>query len=313
MIGSYGGDVSNSVVPIEAGLPAVVRRAPAPELRRYVAGYSGWTAHDPESIHLRVTPTGAAVLVVNFEAPLLLTPATAKPATAAMAKPAMGQDPAGEALPVERPYQVSFAGLRRSYLHTRYDGPSRGLQVDLRPMGAFLLVGTSMSELTDVIVDGPRLADLGLAELVDRLYEAPTWADRFDAVDQTLRARIAGAEGESPIVRRAWTELVRTHGRVGVEQLVDNAGCSHRHLVALFRNQVGIGPKLLGRILRFQRASRLLTVGYPHGLGSLAAYCGFSDQAHMIREFRAFSGTTPAAFVRTVGPFPADDELDLSS
>ena len=68
-------------------------------------------------------------------------------------------------------------------------------------------------------------------------------------------------------------------------------GWSRRHFAARWRRDVGMGPKAVARILRFQRALRLLREGRP--LADVAYDCGFADQPHLNREFRALGGSTP--------------------
>lgn len=98
------------------------------------------------------------------------------------------------------------------------------------------------------------------------------------------------------MVVRTWERLRQTSGRLGVGQLVDEVGCSHRHLVARFREQVGLAPKAVARVLRFQASLRLLERG-GRSLADVAASAGYYDQAHLHREFRDFAGCTPSALL----------------
>ena len=63
-----------------------------------------------------------------------------------------------------------------------------------------------------------------------------------------------------------------------------------------FREQVGVSPKLLGRILRFQRA--VSSAGSGPGWAEIAVRCGYYDQAHMVRDFHQFAGASPGEFAR---------------
>jgi AraC-like DNA-binding protein len=80
-------------------------------------------------------------------------------------------------------------------------------------------------------------------------------------------------------------------------------GWSERHFAVQFREQVGVAPKAFARILRFARAVRLLTSDRAPDLADLALACGYYDQAHFARDFRAFAGTTPTALLES--RFPA--------
>jgi len=97
-------------------------------------------------------------------------------------------------------------------------------------------------------------------------------------------------------VARAWAVLVRTCGAIPVPRLAEEVGWSVRHLENRFREQIGLGPKAAARVLRLQRARRLLAAG--QGPAETAALCGFYDQAHLSAEFKAMTGCTPREFTR---------------
>jgi AraC-like DNA-binding protein len=89
--------------------------------------------------------------------------------------------------------------------------------------------------------------------------------------------------------------LRETHGRVRVGALADELGCSRKRSVARFRDEVGLPPKAIGRQLRFERARELAgTMPW----AELALECGFSDQSHLINEFRQITGRTPETFLQ---------------
>jgi AraC-like DNA-binding protein len=109
--------------------------------------------------------------------------------------------------------------------------------------------------------------------------------------------------------------------RARVEHVACALGLSERQLQRRFRQEVGYGPKALQRVLRFQRLLRVLKLEYePGGLARIAAAVGYSDQAHLTREAREFSGLSPsrlkialralaeagaAGIFKTGGPGPA--------
>jgi AraC-like DNA-binding protein len=81
-----------------------------------------------------------------------------------------------------------------------------------------------------------------------------------------------------------------------VGQIADELGCSRRHLSDRFGTELGLPPKALGRVLRFQRAVGLLRGGGE--LADVAYTCGYADQPHFNRDFRALAGVTPTEFLR---------------
>ena len=100
----------------------------------------------------------------------------------------------------------------------------------------------------------------------------------------------------APEVAWAWRRLRSTSGGVPIRELAQQVGWSHRHLVGRFREQVGLAPKSVARVLRLQRSLVLLERS-GESLAGVALAAGFCDQAHMNREFRALAGCTPTEWL----------------
>lgn len=134
-----------------------------------------------------------------------------------------------------------------------------------------------------------------------------SWEDRFEVLDGLLADRMACGPAPSPALVWAWHRMQSADGAVRIADLAAGAGCSHRHLVALFREQVGATPKSAARVLRYARAARLLARADLRP-AQVAAMCGYADQAHLTREYTAFSGTTPRR--SHSNPVPAGSTAD---
>jgi transcriptional regulator GlxA family with amidase domain len=99
--------------------------------------------------------------------------------------------------------------------------------------------------------------------------------------------------------------LTRTHGAVGVGALKARYGVSARQFDRAFTRQVGMAPKVYARMLRFQRALALKQAGSASSWTQVAQAAGYFDQAHMIRDFRAFADATPTQFFAALVPAEA--------
>jgi transcriptional regulator GlxA family with amidase domain len=97
---------------------------------------------------------------------------------------------------------------------------------------------------------------------------------------------------EMPAVAPLWRTLYRTGGTADIAGLANRAGWSHRHLIDRFRRQIGLSPKVYARVVRFQRALRMVERDTA-GLSEIAMASGYYDQAHLNRDFRRFAGATP--------------------
>ena len=167
----------------------------------------------------------------------------------------------------------------------------------LDPLVATMVFGVPMHVLARRVVALEDLLGGSGRELLERLHDAPGWAERFDILDAELTRRLARAVPPSPAVAWAWRRVVATEGRVEVSALAAELGWSRKHLSASFREHVGLPPKVMARVLRFQRAVRLLERRNGDRLGEIALDCGYYDQAHFNRDFRAFAGSTPTEYL----------------
>jgi AraC-like DNA-binding protein len=131
--------------------------------------------------------------------------------------------------------------------------------------------------------------------LGDAVRAAATWRGRFGAVDRFLLGRVESAPAITGDVAFAWRELERSGGAVPIQVICRQVGWSHKHLITRFREQIGLTPKRAARVIRFERVLRRLDEAPRPDWARLAAECGYADQAHLIRDFAEFAGTTPAA------------------
>ncbi len=191
-----------------------------------------------------------------------------------------------------------IAPLHPSYAVTEEFGTLHGIQVDLSPLGAHMLFGEAMDGLSEQLVI-PFEDLLGGAgrELVERLVCAAAWGPRFTILDEFITARVSQARPPSPDVSWAWRRLRDSGGQLPIAVLTDELGCSDRHLVTRCREQLGLPPKTLARLFRFQRAVRLLERDDGRRFAEIAQACGYYDQAHLNRDFRELAGASPGELV----------------
>jgi AraC-like DNA-binding protein len=194
------------------------------------------------------------------------------------------------------------AGLDPGPTVTRHAGEQLGIQLDLTPLGARRLLGVPMGELAGRVVPVEDLLGRQGSLVLERLREAPGWAERFALLDRVLGARLAAAAPVAPELEQAWARLHAAGGVVAVEALAREVGWSRRHLAARFRQEIGLPPKVVARILRFERVADALRAGGELRLAEAAYACGYADQAHLNRDFRAFSGLTPTAYAARLLP-----------
>jgi AraC-like DNA-binding protein len=220
------------------------------------------------------------------------------------------------------------AGLQTRYHLSDAIGERRFMVVRFTPLGAHLLLRVAMDSLAERAVPLEQI-DAGLAAAVTGpVLAASSWADRFDAIERLVGGRIEEA-APPPHLEWAWEQLSSTAGQARAGWLAAEIGCSPRQLIQQFRAGIGLSPKKAAMVLRFSRSidavtrapgpgnsrpgsprrpylqgSSPLSAGEPaQPWADVAADCGYFDQPHFIREFRAFAGVTPTEFARGIpGP-----------
>lgn len=153
-------------------------------------------------------------------------------------------------------------------------------------------------ELTDRIVALEDLWGEAALELQGQLSELDESA-RIDRLEAALLRRIdprreSGVAMDVPGLA-AW--VLHRRGCLTVDGLAHAAGVSRQRLTRVFRERVGISPKLYCRLARFQSALAYARRGGNVDWARAAAELGYADQSHMIAEFREFSGLTPRRLV----------------
>lgn len=244
---------------------------PHPALTPFVAsvGYArGDVAHGRE----RVLPTGRAQLVVNLDADAMTS------------RHAGGEDRIGGA---------GLVGTTSTHAEVDPAHQRETVWVAFRPGGAYPFLPAPASAATDQLVELETLWGRTGAVLRERVLEAPTPAAKLRVVNQVLLDAAARPLEPDPRVRYAVRALDRG---ATVRSVVDDLGTTPKRLIHAFTEQVGVTPKLFGRIRRFQRLLAAVPYDQPVDWAALAARCGYADQAHLIHEFRALAGIRPTEY-----------------
>ena len=195
----------------------------------------------------------------------------------------------------------SYPGIMIAGAHSGYfviDPPPRGavLGVHFKPGGAFPFLGVQAGELENAHANLEAIWGHRAWWLRERLLEATTHAERIRCTEAFLLERAARHLERHPDVAEALAAIEGAKVS-SVAELRARTGLSAKRLIALFHDQVGIGPKSLWRIRRFQAALRQIECARASRGAEIAARLGYFDQAHMLRDFRDFTGMSPRAYL----------------
>ncbi|MGW4380936.1 helix-turn-helix domain-containing protein [Kitasatospora sp. NPDC004531] len=255
-----------------------VHALPETRLRGQVLGYRGYRLNLRRLRRRLEVPTDALTVTFGFEGSLRLTDAVR----------------GGPVVPLSS----MVAGLRRTATVAEHSGSLSGVAVSLTPQAAYGIFGPAVAELGDQWVDIGQLLHRRERHLAEQLADADGWDARHALLDAFFATRLSAGRRWAPPVTAAWHEIRRTAGAAPVQRLAELTGWSRRRLELRFREQLGMPPKQIAQILRLQRTLAAFDASPRSSGARIAAECGFYDQAHLDRAFRAMVGRTPTDFFR---------------
>jgi AraC-like DNA-binding protein len=256
----------------------VARFIPPSNLRPYL--YGCWGYHEVADGHIRRRgfPSPKGTIIVDFGPAIRLIDT---------------RDPKG----TEYRETGFFAGIRDRPFEMEHAGVMYGMEIALTPLGASLFLSTRMETLTNEMIGFEDVLGHEGSAWTSQLYEGRGWPARFALLEQLIVERLSKAKPVPRGVAWAYRQIEESLGRVQIGALAKALGITHKHLIALFQRHLGMSPRRLARVMRFNRALTLLGAGDRRGI-EVALDAGYHDQAHFIREFQEFAGKAPGHFVR---------------
>jgi AraC-like DNA-binding protein len=246
-------------------------RLPAPPLQAYIESY--WKVQtrpgEPGLLHEQIYVDGQADILFNF---------------------GCAYDRCGIATP-----HGNLDGQRDYPVLIAQQGEINLIGVRFRPGGLAAFIRLPMHELANQVIDLHSALGGDGAALEYQLYDAADFDRQAALLDTFFLARLKPTEAHQLALRLAG-QIAAAGGEGPIQRLSAEAGYSIRTVDRLFRQYLGLKPRLYARIQRFQRVLRLLSGGEPRSLTQIALMTGYYDQAHFTHDFIAFAGLTPTAF-----------------
>ena len=200
------------------------------------------------------------------------------------------------------PQSIRVPLLAGPYSRSFHIDPSESTAVIgilFRPGAARMFFPVAAHELHNADI---ALHDLNAREadrLLNEVCAATGELAQFRVLERYLNLKLKTATAIHPAVRYAVGLLSRDDG-IRVRQVQLDTGLSHTRFIQLFHEHVGLTPKLFYRIRRFRTLLDRIDQGVHVNWSEVAIDGGYFDQAHLIRDFRAFAGITPLEYIRTM-------------
>lgn len=262
-------------------MPLSIQRVPIPRLRPFIqylwASSNQGSSEGPiVAERERMIPSGCMHIVFRFsDQPIRIFKCL--------------EDTEGDAF-----YRGAVAGMRSAYYVKDIARSACTVGASLRPGACEALFGIPADEVSGRHV---ALEDLWGNEarcLSERLQETNYFERRLEVFESFLANRLPRVSAIHPAIAHALSRFSTT---TDIGKIVEETGYSHRHFIQLFRQSVGISPRIYTRLVRFQRTLR-------HGVDKtrgrwidVALEAGYADQAHFNREFRELTGISPTEYL----------------
>lgn len=247
---------------------------PKKELRRYVRYY--WVLESDKPFSVLTFPIGCPQMIFHRRTPLFIPELSSR------------QD------------RFTISGQVNFPAHIASGGDTEMVVAVFYPHTIGMFIDTPPSAFYNQEISGYDIGNKQLNQLADRIFDCADSETAISLIEQWLIARIIPSLNIKRI-GASLAALLRSPS-TSVENLAGIACLGKKQYVRLFREYVGMNPKEYGRIVRFQRALRMMQLGSRDYAG-IAYANGYSDQSHFIRDFRQFSGMTPKLLTEYQTPY----------
>ena len=253
---------------------------PPPPLDAFIDNLWYWEGSDPGYAKDAIIASGSIALLINLRDDALSSYGGDNYATK------------------QRMRGVALSGTHGApFAINAYQPLMMGMQ--FKPGGAWPFLKPGSDALHDTHISLEDLWGRDAERLHQRLVQAPAPDEKFAILLDAFIARAPRDFAHDPAVSTALACFTRAPHRATVAGVAKRAEVSQKKLIRLFRESVGMTPKLFLRVTRFQRVIADLHGRREIGWGDVVEQHGYYDQSHFIRDFREFSGFSPTGWLKT--------------
>ncbi len=170
--------------------------------------------------------------------------------------------------------------------------------IRFKPEGLYHVFGMPASEIHAAFTDMESVAGRNFREYTNKMRASGSVAEMIRLSEKYLLKNVNRLRLDLSYLNRAAEIIRRKKGLISMDELAGKAYISMRQLEREFKQKVGISPKNYMRIARLNEVNRILTNGRRLLLTDVSYTCGYSDQAHFIRDFKHFTGESPKKFIK---------------
>lgn len=248
------------------------RYPPAKELEKLIECYWFVEGDEMESRQEKIIPDGFPELIFHYRDPYRIN--------------------------ISGEWQLQSSGLLagqiRKHFYLENTGASGIVGIKLKPATVTYLFGIEMDRLADQVVDLREISGQKIQSIETAINAHKSHEEIIEALNSFFLSKQQVEYDDR--IEGALALLFQKHGDVRVSDLTSMLTITERQLERLFKKYVGLSPKFYARIIRFSYIFQLMQEGDQSWV-NIAFQSGYYDQAHFIRDFKAFSGEDPSAYL----------------
>lgn len=267
---------------------------PQPPLKEYIDSVIYFKGYQPEHDRERVVPDGSINLIFEFDG---------------LERSVYDNQTGKVCLKLNK---VWLAGIQTKYITISSHQNSEMLVVRFKPGGGYPFLKIPLDSIKDRIIEAPEIWGGDIYRLREKILSERETDRKIQLMEMWLSEQGKFSLVGDQVIQNA-VECVLSNASTRLKELVDKSHYSRKHFIELFKRYVGLSPKQFQRIMRFQETLAKVQNGELISWAQISADCGYFDQAHFIRDFKAFSGFNPTQFLQShlenerINFFPLDE------
>ncbi len=227
----------------------------------------------------KILPTGTVELIINFGSPFRIY-----------------NSDEGDHFTTSR--KSWLVGLQTRHILNEPMGETHMIGVRFRPGGTFPFFDFSAHEIHNQTIDLDLILGAAVESLRQQLYDCGGAAARFALMEYWLLKHMNERRStQRQTIHLAVHAIIGAQGLLSIKDLGDKIGYSQKHLAVQFKQVVGVTPKVLARIFRFQTVLETIDPRQAVDWSQVAHACYYYDQSHFNRDFMAFTGLRPSEYL----------------
>lgn len=210
-----------------------------------------------------------------------------------LAKPIRG-NVAGKTVVID---ECTIQGSKTKFVEAWHPAYCHFLSIRFTPNGYYKFLGIPQKSFTDDVISLDDVINENSKGLIQHLQEAPDSSHRFRIIVDWLHKAKRETEYDSELVSDFIIKHISCNPRLSVKELTNKTGYTRKHLVCRFKEEVGLTIKEYQKIYRIYCVLKYVNKVDHISWAQLACKFGFYDQSHLIRDFKQYTGFTPAEYL----------------